>query len=133
MRLVLLLLIACVPLAGCTTGRETTGREPRAPDISLPGTFRADGSTSSAAALDRWWRLYSDPQLTDLVERGLARSFDTRTALARLEEARALRAATLAQLGPQGGIEASGEVRHTEDLGGTPSVDIPGVPPRSSV
>ncbi|WP_129793184.1 efflux transporter outer membrane subunit [Sphingosinicella sp. CPCC 101087] len=124
MRLVLLLLIAFVSLAGCATGRE-----PRAPQVSLPDAFRSDGSTSSRAALDRWWRLYSDPQLAELVERGLAGSFDTRAALARLEEARALRAATLAQLGPQGGIEGSGEVRHTEDLGGTPSVDIPGVPP----
>ena len=51
-----------------------------------------------------------------LVEQALARNFDARLALARLEEARAVRGARLAQIGPQGGIEGSGEVRQTERI-----------------
>ncbi|QAY77830.1 efflux transporter outer membrane subunit [Sphingosinicella sp. BN140058] len=122
----MLLMVALA--GGCTTGRS-----PRAPDVRLPQAFDAQAAAGATIALDRWWTVYDDPQLTALVEQALATGFDTRTALARLDEARALRAATLAQLGPQGNIEGSREVRQTEDLGGQQSIDIPGIPPGFSL
>jgi outer membrane protein, multidrug efflux system len=120
-------LLACILVGACTTGRA-----PRPPEAALPGRFEAPGA-AVAQPLDRWWTVYGDPQLEGLVDQALARNFDARLALARLEEARALRSSRLAQIGPQGGIEGSGEVRQTEDIGGEQSVDIPGVPPGFSL
>ena len=117
------LLLAVALIAGCTTGRT-----PRSPEVRLPQAFDAASVAGATIPLDRWWTAYDDPQLAGLVEQALANGFDTRTALSRLEEARGLRSASLAQLGPQGNIEGSGEVRQTEDLGGQQGIDIPGIP-----
>ena len=57
--------------------------------------------------LDRWWRLYDDPQLTELVEQALAHSPDARDAAAKLEQARAVRDAALLSYNPQGAVSAS--------------------------
>jgi NodT family efflux transporter outer membrane factor (OMF) lipoprotein len=58
--------------------------------VTLPAAFEAParGAALPAASLDRWWTLYNDPQLTALVEEALGRSFDVRSAAARLEQAR---------------------------------------------
>jgi multidrug efflux system outer membrane protein len=125
MRLPLLagLALACALTSGCTTGRT-----PRAPDVRLPQAFDAQAVTGAMIPLERWWTVYDDPQLAGLVEQALANGFETRTALARLDEARALRASTLARLGPQGDIQGSGEVRQTENIGGNQNINIPGIP-----
>ena len=117
----LLAIAACLAIAGCTTGRA-----PREADVRLPAQFDAQAVAGSTIPLDRWWLVYHDPQMTALVEQALANGFDTRTALARLDEARALRRSTLARLGPQGGLETSAEVRQTEFLSGRQTIELPG-------
>ncbi len=98
----LLLLAAALALAGCATGRL------RPADTRLPTAFEAPVPVkASAVDIDRWWLLYEDPQLTELVEQALAHSPDARDAAAKLEQARAVRAAALSSYDPQGALSAS--------------------------
>ncbi|MGC1303344.1 MAG: efflux transporter outer membrane subunit [Caulobacteraceae bacterium] len=107
-----LCLIGAAGLAGCSTARLSK------PDVRMPAAYEA--STASNAALpaktlDRWWRLFNDPQLTALVERALVAAPDARTALQRIGEARATRAQTLASYLPQGNLQALAQDQHTDE------------------
>jgi NodT family efflux transporter outer membrane factor (OMF) lipoprotein len=111
----LLLLGACAPLLAACAGLG--GPDPRAADVRTPAGFTAEGGAALPwTALDRWWTLYNDPELTQLVETGLAANTDVRTALARLEEVRAQRASVIRALGPRGDLSGDAEVRQTEGL-----------------
>ena len=52
-------------LTGCATAtvRQADTRTPAAYEAPQPA------DTAPVAALDQWWTLYNDPQLTDLVHR----------------------------------------------------------------
>ena len=101
----------------------------RAPHAALPSAYEAPaGATAASADIDRWWTLYDDPQLTALVQTALAQAPDAEAALARLREARGVRAGVLAGYGPQGDI--NGQVTNTtaKALSGS-AVSIPGLAP----
>nr|WP_175429201.1 TolC family protein [Lysobacter enzymogenes] len=68
------------------------------------------------AALDAWWRGFDDAQLQALVERALDAGVDARLALARLDEARAIRGQALSAYAPQGALRASAERTRSRDL-----------------
>lgn len=72
-------------LAGCTVGPDY-----RPPATAVPQHYLepADGGLSSAE-LAHWWRSFSDPELSSLVERAVALNLDVQTAAARIREARA--------------------------------------------
>ncbi|MDI1295679.1 MAG: TolC family protein, partial [bacterium] len=73
------------------------------PDVAVPATFGADqAAADSSARIDAWWLLFGDPQLVTLVEQALTSAPDARTALARLQEAQAVRRGALTSFGPQG-------------------------------
>ena len=75
------------------------------PSIATPTAYQGGGKsnpTLSAQALDAWWKLYDDPQLSALEEEGLAANFDVRTSLQRISESRANRAQTLSALPASG-------------------------------
>lgn len=122
----LALVMAAVLLAGCTTGRT-----PRPADIALPNAFESGaGAAYDAAALEQWWTLFGDAELSGLVAEALAVSPTQRDADARLEEARAIRQAALSQFDPQGALDGSATFQRTESLddddnGGT---TVPGAP-----
>lgn len=100
--------------AGCATGLQ-----PRAPQIAMPVRYDAAArSRLPAAALDTWWQLFGDSQLTALVERALRNGLDARLAFSRLEEARAIRGQALSSVAPQGRLQDSAEVTQTENLDG---------------
>jgi NodT family efflux transporter outer membrane factor (OMF) lipoprotein len=112
-------------LAGCAT----TAGGPTSADVDLPPAFEANGTADTAAALDRWWRLYEDPQLEALIDKALAGGFEARAAFARLEEARFIRRAALTRYDPQGNLQANAEVRQTKEIGGGGNaIVIPGLP-----
>jgi NodT family efflux transporter outer membrane factor (OMF) lipoprotein len=79
-------------------------------------------------ALDRWWTLYNDAQLTDLVEQALKNSPDSKDALAKLQQAVAVRASALTAYDPQGQI--AGSPSHSKyyplDSGSVPAVAATG-------
>lgn len=108
-------------LAGCSHARLTT---PAAP---LPAVFEgvADADAGkSAQALDRWWTLYDDPQLTALVEQALVASPNAKQALERIAEARATRAQTISGYDLQGQLQGSATHQVTDQnvtaYGGVP-------------
>lgn len=89
-------------LTGCAGGNM------RPAAISLPRTFEtAVASSVDADALDRWWKLFDDPQLVALLEQASVAAPDAKSALAVLDEARATRQQALSEYNPQGGLSAS--------------------------
>lgn len=119
MRLPISALIACLALAACASVRK--------PDVRLPAAFEAaqTAAPAEAEALDRWWLTYGDPDLTGLIDEALTANPDARSALARLNEARANRSSALRQTLPTGEIAASTRNTTTTQLAGTP-INIPG-------
>jgi NodT family efflux transporter outer membrane factor (OMF) lipoprotein len=110
------MMMLAIPVASCSTAHLS------APSVQLPAAYEA-GQAGDAAlpaeALDRWWLLYDDPQLTGLIEQALVASPDARTAIQRIGEARATRAQTLAGYLPQGDLSGTAQTQHTsESFGG---------------
>lgn len=116
------LLPAVLATAGCAPSLEI-GR----PVAPLPARFEAmaPDPAPEPAALDRWWTLFGDAQLDDLVARGLRANADVRLGLARLREAQAIRRAALAPFRVQGDLQVTGGVQRSESLSG-PDVLIGG-------
>jgi len=112
-RTVIAVLIAPAALiCGCSTARLS------APTIALPAAYESKDAASldqKPEALDRWWRLFDDPQLTRLIEQALVASPDAKSALERISEARATRAQTLAAYYPQGALQGSAQTQNTSE------------------
>jgi len=100
-------------LAGCTTV---------GPDYHLPqqaalqrgsaqaGFANVDGKlTSAQPAASRWWQLYHDPVLEQLVEQAEAANTDLRAATANLQKAMAVAREVNAEAGPHASVSASAE------------------------
>ena len=107
------LLVMVTALAGCTTV---------GPDYRLPGSAalqrpaaqgsfaNADGKlTSSQAVAARWWQLYHDPVLNQLVTEAQGANTDLRAATANLQKAMAVASEVNAEAGPHAAISASAE------------------------
>ena len=112
--------LACLTLAACASARK--------PDIALPAAFEAPQplqASIDAAALDRWWTQFNDPVLTNLIEQALVAAPDSRSAAARLTEARATSSNALIAFLPQGNAAGSTKETHTTQTSGT-VVNIPG-------
>ncbi len=109
-------LAAALLLTACATGAP-----PRMADVALPASYDTLPHGTRQPSLDRWWTLYDDPQLTQLIQAALAQGFTVRSALARLEETRALRSVALARFDPQGNLQGSADYRDTRNLEDAPS------------
>ena len=72
-------LAAVVTLVAACASVET-----KVPPVELPET-----SAQSVPGIERWWTQFNDPQLNALIEEALAANLDLRTAIARIDEARA--------------------------------------------
>jgi multidrug efflux system outer membrane protein len=74
-------------LAGCAM----VGPDYKRPDTGLPASYAEPAPNTGALSVpERWWTLYNDPVLNDLVESGLRSNSDLRLAVARVEEAEGL-------------------------------------------
>jgi NodT family efflux transporter outer membrane factor (OMF) lipoprotein len=111
--------VAIAPTAlicGCSTAHIST------PSVALPAAYESAAAATSVQkpqALDQWWRLFDDPQLTHLIEQALVASPDAKSALQRISEAHAVRAQTLSAYYPQGALQGSAQTQNTtESLSG---------------
>jgi NodT family efflux transporter outer membrane factor (OMF) lipoprotein len=97
-----LALAALLPLlAACATGPKI----PK-PNVALPVAYQSQPTPAPAnVPIDRWWALYNDPQLQALVEEALHNAPDARSALSRLEQAKAVRYSALSAFWPQGQVQ----------------------------
>lgn len=91
----------------------------RQPNLATPAAFDVQAqAATSGIALDRWWEGFNDVQLDGLITQALANGSDARLALARLEEARAIRSAALARFRVQGDLQANVTVQRQTTLSG---------------
>ena len=107
--LAVLLAASLLSISGCTT----VGPNYKPPKTAAPTNWTSElqgGLTGAAAAtnlLERWWTVFNDPILSDLVERARAGNLDFRQAEARMREARSQRGMAKAALFPTVGASAS--------------------------
>jgi multidrug efflux system outer membrane protein len=80
-----LLIALPLGLAACTVGPDY-----KRPEQQLPSAFVEPASNATPVVAERWWVLYGEPILDDLVRAGLERNADVRLAVARVEEAEAV-------------------------------------------
>ncbi len=94
------------------------------PDTPVPTQWHASalrpGLQTDASSLAAWWQRFNDPTLTALVNQGLLRNTDVRSAQAALQQARAMRDVRSAGLGPNVGGSASAQ---TSKSGGNVATD----------
>jgi multidrug efflux system outer membrane protein len=95
-----------VLLAGCAAGPDY-----RRPAVAVPDAFRA--ATETPSGTDSigdagWATVYPDPRLCELIAAALASNLDLKTAIARVDQARAVRGATRLGLAPT--VDARGDV-----------------------
>ncbi len=82
-------LLSALMVSACAVGPDYKKPAPLPPVQSQ--LREASGAALSGAALpDRWWQLFADPRLDELVEKALAHNTDIRIASASLQRARAL-------------------------------------------
>ncbi|MBK7977609.1 MAG: efflux transporter outer membrane subunit [Deltaproteobacteria bacterium] len=98
----LIVALALLVASGCAVGPDYSR-----PQIELPPQWRElDVHEAQAFANAPWWELFQDPTLQDLLRTALAQNKDLATAVARIEQQRAVYAFQRADLIPK--IEAYG-------------------------
>ncbi len=78
------LTVACLLLSGCAVGPDF-----KEPEVATPETFRTQLMPAQSADDLKWWELFDDPVLTDLVKTALENNRDLKIAVSRIEQARA--------------------------------------------
>lgn len=96
-------------LAGCTMGPDYRKVEPavpnhwqagQVPEAGLKPVLSAAEGPASPESLKNWWKSFGDAQLDKLMDQALAGNLDIKIALARIDQARAERRSTRAELFP---------------------------------
>jgi multidrug efflux system outer membrane protein len=104
------IVVAAAMLAGCTVGPNY-----KRPQVAVPQNFRAPEplpETQGATLADlKWFEVYRDPKLDDLIKVALVQNYDLRDAVARVDEARANLGIVRANQYPQ--VSASGSLNFT--------------------
>jgi outer membrane protein, multidrug efflux system len=110
---------AAVLLAGCTVGPNY-----QRPKVAVPENFRAPSPLPAAEAASladlKWFEVFRDPQLQNLIRTALAQNYDLRDAVARVEEARANLGITRSNQFPQAGPAGALEITRLSRDGATP-------------
>jgi outer membrane protein, multidrug efflux system len=105
------LAVFCVPivfLSGCAVGPNY-----RKPTVNAPSVYRgltpeeASRNEAKSFADEKWWEVFQDEQLQQLIRTGLQQNYDVRIAAARILEAQARLGITRADQFPQVAGEAS--------------------------
>lgn len=83
-------------IAGCGVGPKF-----KKPHITLPQTYSTDHKNGTTKRLCCWWELFENPELEELIKKGLRENFDLKIALEKIEESRNLRQIQTANMLPQ--------------------------------
>jgi multidrug efflux system outer membrane protein len=99
------ILISLVLLSGCAVGPNY-----KRPTVNVPTDYRGamPARTAEAASLgnEKWWDVYQDPVLTQLIHTALQQNYDVRIAAARVIEAQAQVGITRANQFPSASVGA---------------------------
>ena len=113
------LLVMALFSAGCAVGPNY-----RRPNTPVPATFRAPEplplQQAASFANLKWFEVFQDPVLQDLVRTALKRNYDLLDAVARVEEARAVLGITRSNQFPNLGVGASVDINRLSRGGATP-------------
>lgn len=93
--------------AGCTLGPDF-----KPPIDDAPAAWKSDAAVESHPLPERWWTLFSDSSLDALVERALLHNQELSSALARVEQARAVAGLARAAQSPELSIDPSFDREH---------------------
>jgi multidrug efflux system outer membrane protein len=119
---VMAVLIAAGWMTGCTVGPNY-----HRPAVQVPPTFRAPDPLPAPQAESfadlKWWEVFKDENLQQLVRTALRQNYDLRDAVARVEAARASLGITRSDQFPQVGV--SGDLQFTR-LSRDGSLPLPG-------
>jgi outer membrane protein, multidrug efflux system len=106
------LVVGAALLAGCASLRNKVlhgvGPDYKRPSVSSPQAYRGMlGSPDAASLADLpWWGVFGDPVLQGFIKEALENNYDLQTAVARIEESRALVGVAASQFYPQVAYEA---------------------------
>ena len=106
-------------LTGCTLGPDY-----RRPTILAPDNYRDATTAATAESLADlpWWELFQDPVLQELTRLALSNNYDLRTAVARMDEARAQIGVVRSFLYPQIGVNAGGNTQQVSRVSDPPPI-----------
>lgn len=108
-RLVVILLVACIAHTQAAAQQKS-----QRPQVQTPATFRGDPATqpdSQSLANLKWFELFQDQKLQQLINDAIEHNYDLREAVARVDAARANLGLARSQQYPQ--IYATGDVLNT--------------------
>lgn len=115
-----IMLLSTLALAGCMT----VGPDYVPPKTHVAGQWHTDlagglhSGTPSPQALARWWTIFNDPVLSNLIERAIADNLSLKEAKARIQQARAIRGIRKADYFPTVNASATGtKSRSSEHVG----------------
>ncbi|MBN1961794.1 MAG: efflux transporter outer membrane subunit [Deltaproteobacteria bacterium] len=110
------LLLVC----GFFLGACAVGPDYQRPQVSLPNQWhnlQQDSAPkikqTSKSDLNKWWQLFNDSLLNQLIEQALNDNLDLQQAKARLQQARASRLAAIVELLPQASVSTSAARRYS--------------------
>ncbi|MCB0344127.1 MAG: efflux transporter outer membrane subunit [Bdellovibrionales bacterium] len=106
-RKAVVVLLSLLLASSCALGPDFERPEP-----AVPAAYKGDISGSQAITNLKWWQLYQDPVLQDLVRTALRNNQDLAAAAARIEEASAVLGFTRADLYPS--LGAAGSISRNE-------------------
>jgi multidrug efflux system outer membrane protein len=116
-------LAALLLLGACTT----VGPDYKRPAIELPAQYPAPASTEAIAVSPRWWSLYGDPTLDELIAAAQKTNADMRLAAARVQEAEGVLREARAAFWPE--VNAS----YTGGRSRVSGTSVPAPPPGSII
>jgi multidrug efflux system outer membrane protein len=114
-----------VSLAGCVVGPNY-----KRPIVNTPNTYRgltdteAASTTSASLGDQKWWEVFQDQQLQQLIRTALEQNYDVRIAAARVLEAQAQLGITRANQFPSVNANASGNSLRNPANGPIPSYEF---------
>ncbi|HEY1964776.1 MAG TPA: efflux transporter outer membrane subunit [Acidobacteriaceae bacterium] len=83
-------------------GNTQTSKQPHDPNgVPLPGQSNPTPSTALSIGDEKWWEVFGDPQLQDLIRTALKQNYDVRIAAERVLESQAQLGITRSQQFPQ--------------------------------
>ncbi len=104
-------------LLGLFTGGCQLGKHYTRPDLHLPAMFDSTATDSNSIADFRWWEIYTDTTLQQLIRQTLEYNKDMLTATARLKEMAAQKRISVASLFPDIDIKLYAD-KDAENYGG---------------
>lgn len=103
-------------LAGCALGPKYSRPDTKEPEGYAQATAKADSIASDSITNMKWWDVYKDSVLVGLIDTAIINNLDLKTALARVDEAKAILGFNQANMFPF--FDYSGRAR-ASDFGAT--------------